>query len=293
MKKKSTARRHHYLPQAYLAAFTDTGFKDGKLHALDVDNGNRFRTSPINVAIERDFNRIDIEGEPLDILEQALASFEDPAIRSVRNVNNKKTFPCDEDHTWILNLLCLIAIRNPRQRRSLNQFRETVMHRFGDLLVSNEKIYKSHLKKAQKADHTTKTSVSYEEMKSFISERRYEIKFPPGSNFQTEFGGFDKLLQILGQRYWSLFVAPISGPEFICSDHPVALTWKNTDCHSPIGYGLKNTEVFFPLGPHTGFYGVYEETLHEVVELTPAQVVMMNRRVVNNAERHIFSKKAL
>jgi hypothetical protein len=50
------------VPQAYLAAFTDKGTKGGKLFVLDVHTGRGFRTSPKNVASERDFNRVDIEG---------------------------------------------------------------------------------------------------------------------------------------------------------------------------------------------------------------------------------------
>ncbi|MCK4348666.1 MAG: DUF4238 domain-containing protein, partial [Thermoplasmatales archaeon] len=63
---KSTARRHHYLPQAYLAAFTRTGSKDDQFFVLDVHSGRPFSTSPINVAVERDFNRVDIEGRSID-----------------------------------------------------------------------------------------------------------------------------------------------------------------------------------------------------------------------------------
>jgi len=50
MQKKSTARRHHYLPQAYLAQFTDLGTKEGQFHVLEIESGHTFRTSPKNVA---------------------------------------------------------------------------------------------------------------------------------------------------------------------------------------------------------------------------------------------------
>jgi|ERR1017187_10064621 hypothetical protein len=62
MPKKFTARRHHFVPQAYLGRFTDSGTKDGYLFAMETDSGRAFRTTPRNVAVEQDFNRIDIEG---------------------------------------------------------------------------------------------------------------------------------------------------------------------------------------------------------------------------------------
>ena len=43
------ARRHHYLPQSYLAAFTDSGLKTGKLYVFDVSDGAQFHASPKKV----------------------------------------------------------------------------------------------------------------------------------------------------------------------------------------------------------------------------------------------------
>lgn len=288
---KTTARRHHYLPQAYLAAFTGTGTKDGQFYVLDTINDTRFCTSPINVAVERDFNRFDIEGEPPDFFEKTFSDFEERAIQAIKNVNKNKTFPSYENFNYILNLICLIAVRNPQLRKSFNKARELSSHIVGNLLFSDKKIWDHHLKKAQEAGYIADIVVSFEDIKRFFKKRRYKIEFSPGSNLQIELQSFDKLLILLGQRIWSLLIAPSHGTNFICSDHPVTLTWKNPDINGPIGYGLRNTEVFFPLGPEIGFYGVYEETLRTIVNLNPAQVAKMNTRIANNAERHVFSPK--
>jgi Protein of unknown function (DUF4238) len=285
----STARRHHYLPQAYLAAFTDTGKKDGRFYVLDPCSGACFRTSPKNVAVELDFNRVDIEGKPPDVIEQDLSTFEDSATQAIRSVNRTITFPTDEDCNWIITLLCLIAVRNPKLRKSFNRSRELAIHIIGDLLVSDEKTWAHHLKKAQEAGYYGETTISFEDEKKFIEERRYKVEFAPESNLRVELRTFDSILKILKQRTWSLLVVPSSGPDFICSDHPIALTWKEPGKGGPIGYGLKNTGVFFPLGPKTGFYGVYEDPLPHVVHMNPTQVSKMNTHVSNSAERHVFS----
>jgi len=99
---------------------------------------------------------------------------------------------------------------------------------------------------------------------------------------------FDKMLPILGERTWSLIISPPEGPEFICSDHPVTINWKSGR-KGPIGLGLRETEVFFPLSRRAGFYGTFEDPLKEVVHAKPGNVATMNRRVMFNAERHLFS----
>lgn len=283
-----TARKHHYLPQAYLAAFTDTESKDGRLYVLDVDSGKCFCTSPKNVAARRDFNRIDVEGKPADVLEQALSPFEERMAQACRNVNCTKNFPSDEDFNYIINLLDLIAVRNPQLRNSFNRARERSMKIISNILISDKKIFEHHLKKAKEAGYVEESNVSFEEMKRFVEEDEYQIEFLPEGNIRVEFHAFDELLRMLGKRMWSLLIAPSSGPGFICSDHPVVLNWKKMG-GGPIGYGLTNTEVFFPLGPRTGFYGVYENPLPKIITMKAHQVAMMNWRVVLSAERHVFS----
>jgi hypothetical protein len=246
MKTRTTARRHHYLPLSYLAGFTDNGTKNSQFFVLDVHTGHSFRTTPNNVAVERDFNRIDIEGQSSDAIEQALASLEEQAAQAIQNVIELEEFPEDKDYNFIMNLLGLIAVHNPQLRKSFNLSRKEVMNRIADLLVSDKRIWNHHVRKAREAGEEIDDNVRFEDVKRFVEERRYRMGFLTEGNLRVEFRAFDKLLPILGQRIWSLIVAPVDGPEFICSDHPVTLAWKNKR-DGPVGYGLKKTEVFFPL----------------------------------------------
>ncbi|NTV46678.1 MAG: DUF4238 domain-containing protein [Chlorobiales bacterium] len=288
MKKKSIARQHHYLPQVYLKAFTHTGLKNGKFYVFDVHNGDHFRTSPKNVAVERDFNRVDIEGHSPDVIEHDLSDLENKAAMAIQSVIESEEFPNDDDYTLILNIITLFVVRNPKLRKSANHFHEQMIHRIGDILVSDKSIWEYHVKKARESGNVVSDDVSHDDMKHFIKNREYKIEFPIEGNLHDEFRLFDILLPILGQRTWSVLVAPKDGPEFICSDHPATL-FPKFGKYSPIGYGSKETEVFVPLGRRIGFYGVFETPLLPVIKLNPGQVATMNMRVKMNAERHVFS----
>ncbi len=255
---------------------------------LEVESGRTFRTSPKNVAVELDFNRVDINGHPPDVIENALAPLEQEAVQAIANTIATGEFPNDGDYNSILNLICLIAVRNPFFRKSFNRAREQTIHIIGDLLVSDEQVWEHHVRKARENGENIPDSVSFEEVKRFIEERNYEIDFLPEGNLRVELNVFDNILPILGERTWSLIIAPPDGPEFICSDHPLAIDWKSGH-QGPIGLGLRETEVFFPLSRRAGFYGTFEDPLKEVVHAKPGNVATMNRRVVYNAERHVFS----
>lgn len=288
MNTKPFARRHHYLPQAYLAAFTNTCTKQGQFFVLNIEDDNSFRTSPLNVATERDFNRVDIKGKSPDAIENKLATFEEQAVKAIKNTISSKSFPKDQDYNLILNLLCLFAVRNPLLRKSFNRARAHVLNQLADQLVASRESWDNHILAAKAVDEKIDDTVSFEQMKNFIEKRRYKIEFFPEGNLHVEFKAFYELLPILGQRTWSLFVAPAQGPEFICSDHPVTLVWKNGS-DAPVGYSLKGTEIFFPLSRKIGFYGTFEEILPPIVELKPLGVAAMNSRVFFNAKCHVFS----
>lgn len=288
MKKKSTARRHHYLPQSYLARFTDKGTKEGQFFVLEVESGRTFRTSPKKVAVELDFNRVDIDGHPPDVIEKAFSPLEQEAGQAIANIAATGRFPNDEDYNSILNLICLIAVRNPFLRKSFNRARAQTIHIIGDLLVSDEKLFDHYVQKARENGENIPDSISFEEMKRFIDERNYEIEFFPEGNLRVELNTFDKILPILGERTWSLVIAPSDGPGFICSDHPVTINWKSGR-KGHIGLGSRESEVFFPLSRRAGFYGTFENPLKEVVHAKQGNVATMNRRLVFNAERHVFS----
>ena len=90
------ARKHHFVPQSYLAGFTD----DGKLTVFDLESRKTFRTTPRKVATKRDFNRIDVHGLPPDAVEQALGDFEGRAISTIRRLQEREGLSLPELFTF-------------------------------------------------------------------------------------------------------------------------------------------------------------------------------------------------
>jgi hypothetical protein len=283
----SVARRHHFLPQGYLAGFTDSGRKDGTLHVLDLKERRSFRTSPLNVAVVKDFKRIDIEGQPADAVESALAPIEDRAIQAIRRVTESGEFPSDSDHNLILNLLSLVLAQNPKSRRSLNCTRERAADEKLQWLVASRANWEHHLSLAQKADEELKGDVSYERARQFVEERRYTIGFDNEGTLREEFRAQDELLSALGKRTWTVLLAPTDGPKFITSDYPFSLVMEH-GFHGYPSFLTENTELFFPLSKKVGFIGVLGTALRPIVKASPKVVAIMNSRVLRQADQRLF-----
>ena len=146
---KKFARNHHFVPQGYLAGFTDDGTRDGRLFVSDLVSRSIFQTKPRKVAAERDFNRIDANGQDPDALERALGEFEGRAASVIRGIRESGQLPTDEELSYVINLMALLVVRNPKSRRAMNAARRHTRRVIGGMLSSDRRLLEYHIAKAK------------------------------------------------------------------------------------------------------------------------------------------------
>lgn len=140
------ARNHHFVPQCYLAGFTDTGTVKGRLCVFDFEASRFFRQRPRNVAFEVDFNRFETQNHPPDALESAFGQFEGKAASVIRRICAQERLPEDEEFSYVINLIALLAVRNPSMRRSMDTARNHMWRVVADMLASDKALFESHLR---------------------------------------------------------------------------------------------------------------------------------------------------
>lgn len=125
---ENISRSHHYVPQFYLTGFTIDGSIKSKLTVIDKTAQKRFETIPRNVGAQRDFNRVDIPGQPIDAVERALAEFDGQAAGVLKKIANKEVLPNTEteDFSVIMHFIALLGIRNPKLRTNMNSTHEQI-----------------------------------------------------------------------------------------------------------------------------------------------------------------------
>jgi hypothetical protein len=284
------ARNHHFLPQGYLRQFTDSGTRQGRVHVFDLTTGKSFCTNPRNIAAQKDFNRVEVEGQPPDFLETQLAGMEDKAVSVIRDMTRSNQIAKDDDLVWVINLVALLLVRNPRARESLRRAKVQTAMRIGQLLVSDQRIYENHLRGAREAGHFTGSDVPFERIKRFVDGGEYTIEVEQHALIRTEMSAFDGVLNTIGRRVWSLLTASKEAPDFVTCDHPVTTVYKDRTRGGPIGVGLPHTELVFPIGPRHALYSVFEDPLRPVVPINARGVAAMNARVVAHADRQVYAR---
>jgi hypothetical protein len=284
----STPRRHHYLPQFYLAGFTPSGQKDDFLHVLDKETGKTWKSRPAGVAHQSDYYRLD-EGAPDPFaFEKGLSQFEGEAAATLKAVLSQQCIPDFDHRVTLMNLIALSAIRVPSQRNILADAQRRLFQLTTQLMVSTPEAWEALKARAKAAGHEV-GNIPYEEMRDFImDESLYTIELSREGQILTTFKALDAIIPLLLNRKWSIAIAGEGAGNFICCDNPVARHW-TIDKHPPIvpGFGLKHSYIVMPLDRKTALIGEWggEE---EVFETDRRGVAQLNSLVLAAADRFVF-----
>lgn len=256
-----TARRHHYVPQFYLGGFTYNRRKP-KLFCFDFKNRKSFHSPPDGVAQQRDFNRVDIPGLPPDALETALAAEETELSRALARIIECRSLASREDRSAFLHFMSILAVKNPAMRENIRSFHDQITRRVLDVLVSSEQIWDHHCRKAREAGYISDgPEVTLEQMQDFARRGEFDVHVSTEAHLAREFSMQQTILPYLEARRWMMVFAPPESAGFVTSDRPVALSWSDPTTRNsayPPGFGLKGTQVLFPICREIVVVGSFE-----------------------------------
>jgi hypothetical protein len=206
------ARRHHFVSRCYLKGFSAARRK-GKPQVQVFDKGTHktFPAAIDNVALERDFNTIHVEGLSSDAFESVMASFESDLGPALERIVATQSLKNEDDRAILLNFIAFLALRNPRQRELMRDFQERVAKQIMNLALATPERWANQVKKATEAGFLKPSPASsYENMKKFIEEGNYKVSVPTERHIQLEIGTFEKILPLIFRRGWIL--SPLLGP---------------------------------------------------------------------------------
>jgi hypothetical protein len=140
------------------------------------------------VAAERDFHRVDAEGIEPDALENGFSAFEDDLSQALERIIAACSITNAKDWAYVINLMALMATKNPQHRETFREFHEELMKRVLDLATATPERWESQMRRA-KADGAINADAdgSYEQMRDFVV--RDEFKVNVKANFKSPPGG--------------------------------------------------------------------------------------------------------
>ncbi|MEH6720587.1 MAG: DUF4238 domain-containing protein [Aurantimonas endophytica] len=288
----SEARNHHYVPQSYLRGFADGIRRKARVVAYDLQDLTSFKTLVRNVAAQRDFNRLeDVEGLEPNALEERYAILEGHAAVAVQNIVKSETFAGD-DRMYLLNLMALLVIRNPRMRDNWSDFVSRLYKMTAEVAFSKKEIWEATKRDMEAKGYKPMNETSYEELRDFVKGGEYDIVTNRLMHIRLELETWEKIIHLLSARKWRLCILPDQVPDLITCDHPVSLISlverPDTLLGNALGYGMADTAVVFPLTRRASLWGTFEGQ-DETKSIGWLQAALNNSHAMRNAERQIYA----
>lgn len=259
----SEPRHHHFIPQGYLRGFAQQrGSRQWYTHVTNLVKGSSYLTNVRNVCGERDFMRVEMDGYAPDAIEKEMSNFEALCIAAIRRVAETSIFS-GEDANLILNFMALLAVRSPEMRENVRGFHERVAKQIMDLTLATKARWEGQMAHMRANGGLVNDDLTYEDMKAFHEGGQYEITVRREYHMGTEFKLMPTVLEELGKRSWTLYIADGTYGEFITTNRPVTLTYIEPEKVPPVyrsspGFALRGTEVFFPLTRHAMLVGRWD-----------------------------------
>jgi hypothetical protein len=266
-RKRSEPRAHHFLPQCWLAGFTDTGLKNGRLFVTDLKRRKQWPTSPPNAGHRRDFYRVsEVNLDPV-AFERAFSKIEDVVAPILRDLYYEPREPDIEELDVLLSFAAIQHIRVPSFRPTLLRIADNIHRSTVAGALKNPASWAKALKKAGIPPESP--GADYQGM---LAYERDVIKMGQYSvTAENEFYLFrglrvaaNSIMPSFNARHWQTLHSP-SG-SFIGSDNPVVMD-------GPKGrmVGFNSADVIiFTINRYLALYGTN----------VPARHGRVNRRLI-------------
>jgi len=268
------------VPRCWLAGFTDTGTKGGKLFVTDFKRQNQWVAEPGTAGFIRDFYRLEDEGasDPV-MIEKALSQIEDAIAPILRDIDREMRPPTVEE---MEPLLCFMAVQWSRVP-AFRPFVLDVMDKLSYEQIAKELESPERWKRAlEKAGMSSDDpGADYERMKEFHEAKAYTLTAPTDWYVEKAFKAVESVLPGLQKRFWTTLVSP-SG-SFIASDNPVILDGTKGE-----KVGFENAELIsYAVSRHVALWGTRRPLKPQVVNRK--RIASVNTLTLLRTEDQVFS----
>jgi hypothetical protein len=292
----NAARRHHYVPACYLRHFAIPHDRhEGTLHVYDRITGKSWQSSPDKSAHERDFYRVEVEGEHPNLAENAYEALETRFAPTLTGVIERGALP-KESEIAMRELYAFVAsqaVRTPRIRETQLRFYNDTAMLYLHTLADNKDVFMAKVRDSEPGISDDDADEMYATHLEFLNAKGARVVMDQTTLVRDSLGLAAGIEDVLARRCWILGVAP-DGTSFITSDDPVHLQPSQLEVpKNPLwspGFGDPSTNVIVPLSPRLVLMGLpYEFTARARIRLSRKEVAALNTDIALSAYRFVYS----
>lgn len=293
-------RRHHYVSQCYLQQFSDS---NDRIQVVDFIERRHFVTHIRNVAVQRDFNQINIEGHDRNEIESHLSGIEGQVNTVLRDIAQNARLPQNRNMDLLVVYVGILAVNNPQVREGLCNIDQENARQWMQEMVESCDTYESRM-----SELGIEHPIEYEAVRTFVESEEYTVSVedPGGYYLARVFVAlYDFVLPLFNNMQWSLLIAEDNANDFITSDRPAfffgitsMVPYLPRYTTTPSGLivpnripppGLHtNLELTMPLNPRMAIYVTEPDNPSPIEQADRKTVAIINKRIIESAERQIY-----
>jgi len=278
--KPNEPRKHHFLPQCWLAGFTPTGDKDERFFVTDILRRKQREDKPVNVGYKKDFYRASDGGDPVR-WERTFGEMETIIAPLLKHLFASPRDPNADELYALLVFAAVQFIRVPTFRPFIRRVAEANYRDALSRILKSAKYWRRIANRYGLSDKLT-----YEE--ALDLQRGGVITGTSNLNFGNEFfvqrgfAGLSTILTQLETRHWQSLISPTGS--FIGSDTPIVMD-------GPAQIGFKTAEIIhIPVNRFLLLRGTTDPAIEE--PLTRKTIAAINSFALLNTQEQVYSSCA-
>jgi hypothetical protein len=276
---ESVPRAHHFTPQCWLAGFTDTGEKSGRLWVTDLKRRKQWLSNPANAGHRRDFYRVsNLQPDPV-AFERVFSEIESAIAPLLKTLHKERRSPRGHEWESLLTFMAVQYMRVPAFRPTMLRIADSFHRRQLSQALSSADSWATSLKNA--GIPADAPGADYKDMLEFERSGQYTLSAEPEWFLERGFRAVEHIVPLLMARHWKALIS--SSGSFIGSDNPVAL-----DGPKGQDVGFKSADVvLFPVSRCVFLCGTNAPQVPLVV--TRKRIARLNTFTMLTAEEQVYS----
>jgi hypothetical protein len=212
-------KRHHYLPESYLARFTE----EKALWVYDIKNDQLRPQIPKDTGVQGYFNAIeDHLGNRSFEIEEALSNVEGDFSVAMKKVASREPL-ANRDREIIAYFTALQKLRGPDFEEDVGKMNDAMMRRASEFMFSDQERVGEILKQQQDEDgQAPNVTVTAAALHEFILSGEYSIKTHRNQSLKLMLELAPNLAKNLHGLDWLIMFTKVDSP-FVTTDRPFSI----------------------------------------------------------------------
>jgi hypothetical protein len=243
------SRAHHFVPQCWLAGFTETGERAGRIWVTDLKRRKQWPSTPTKSGHRRDFYLTSSEkGDPAGA-EKLFSQIESAVAPIIKRLDRELREPREDELEQLFLFMAIQWVRVPAFRPTILAIADSFHRSKISEALKNRRSWAKMLKGAGISPDDPAADI--ERMREFERSGQYSLSAETEWYLLRGLQGVETIVARLRDRRWGVCVSQKGS--FIGSDNPVAM-----DGPKNSRVGFKNAGIVtYPVSKHLLLYGTH------------------------------------